>query len=63
MFRTKGRTFVEKNIYALAQAGERREITEVGLQKLRLFPRLRKRKVVKRKKSNKVTKKNRRKKK
>jgi len=63
MFRVKGRIFVEKSRFALAQPGERREITEVGLQKLRLFPRLRKKKGIKMKKRKKQVKKKRPKKK
>ena len=34
MFRTKGRTFVEKTRYAIDQPGERREITQAGISKL-----------------------------
>ena len=63
MFRTKGRTFVEKTKFAIDTSGERRSITQAGLQKLRFSPKLRKRKVIRKKKLKKQSKKKRRKKK
>jgi len=66
MFRTKGRTFIEKTRFAIDQPGERREITQAGISKLqglRLTGFIKVRKKVKRKPLKKVKKRKTKKKK